>query len=77
MRESEKIREIGELTALLTSRAYMRVIDQRRERLQKEANRCIREQKWIEAFSFVARIDDLGKTLEMIQKELESIKKEK
>ena len=77
MRESSRIVDIGELTSIINSRAYRQVLDERREHLQKEANIFIRQQKWMEAFGAILRMDDLAKTLEMLQRKLEDIKKEK
>ena len=74
---TDRIADIGELTSIINSRAYRQVLDERREHLQKEANIFIRQQKWMEAFSAITRMDDLSKTLEMLEKKLADIKKEK
>ena len=71
------INSISELTSIISSRAYRKVLDERREYLQKEANRFIREQDWYGAYACVLKMDDLHKTLEMLEKKLEDIKKEK
>ena len=71
------INSISELTSIINSRAYRKVLDERKDYLQKEANSFIRQQKWTEAFGAVIRMDDLGQTLKMLEKELADIKKEK
>jgi len=77
MRENDKLQDVGELTSIINSRAYRKVLDERRDWLQKEANAFIRQQKWTEAYGAILRMDDLGKTLEMLQKKLDRIKEEK
>jgi len=77
MKDSSKLQDIGELTSIINSRAYRKVLDERRNWLQNEANSFIRQQKWTEAFGAILRMDDLAKTLEMLQRKLEEIKKEK
>ncbi len=75
--KDNRIQDIGELNTILSSRAYRQVLDERRLWLQKQANQFIREQKWTEAYGAIMRMDDLAKTLEMLGKKLEEVKKEK
>jgi hypothetical protein len=77
MRKNDSFQSISELTSIITSRAYREVLEERRNWLQKEANNFIRQQKWTEAFGAVMRMDDLAKTLEMLQRKLDEIKREK
>ncbi len=75
--KEDKIQDISELNHIISSRAYRRVLDERRDWLQKEANVCIRKQDWYGAFSAIARMDDLWTTLRMLEKSLEDLKKGK
>jgi len=74
MRDISRLQEVTELNAIVSSRAYRRVLEKHALHLQKEANRCIREQKWTEAFANVAKIDDLTQILKMVELELKEAK---
>ncbi len=72
---SDKIILIGELENILHSKAFYLVLEERKSSLQNEVNSYIKQQDWFNAYATVAKIGDLYKTREMLQKKLEDLKK--
>lgn len=71
----DRITEIGDATEVIKSSALREIMRRRRESLQKEVNRFLREQKFTEAYGALSKLDDLAKTFEMIDKYLIELKK--
>lgn len=76
MAKSETYREIMEITNVLQSKAFRQVLSDRKNYLQEAANSFVRQQQWTEAFATIAKMDDLNKTVDIMTKRLEDLKKE-
>lgn len=76
MAKSETYREIMEITNVLQSKAFRQVLSDRKHYLQDLANSFVRQQEWTEAFAAIAKMDDLNKTVDIMNKRLEDLKKE-
>lgn len=68
--------DIGDLTSVVNSSALRRVLGDRKEYLQKEVNRFVREQNLIQAFGALMRLDDIEKMYLVIEDKIAELKKE-
>lgn len=73
----DKIREIGELTALIRSRSLQRVLQERKIYLQIEVNRFVWAKDLISAYGELCKLKDIDKTMQAIEKRLKQMKEEK
>ena len=78
--ESPEITELDNLTKLLTSNEWfeaLKVIKAHKEFLQKEVNRHVKEQKLIEAYGALSKLEDADKIFKMIKERHDILRKEK
>jgi len=71
--------ELDNLTLLVNSEQwleYVKLLKQRKDFLQKEVNRYVREQKLVEAYGELSKLDDIDKTLQLVKSKLETLRKE-
>ena len=71
--------ELDNLTLLVNSEQwveYVKLLKQRKDFLQGEVNRFVREQKLIEAYGELCKFDDINKTLQLVKSKLETLRKE-
>lgn len=66
-----------ELEAIKGSGVFKSIITEYKDRLQKEANSLIRQQRFTEAFGEVQKIDCLDTLFKHIDNKIEQIEKEK
>ena len=69
-------RELSELVGVNESKAYRRILEQRKAFLQNEVNKFVRQQLIIEAYAAVKRLDDIDKGMEAVNKRIFDIRKE-
>lgn len=80
MANKEGFEEYSELVSLGTSsgwRKYIAILERRKEFLQKEINRFVREQKLFEAYGTLSKMDDLNKIVNSLSQKVEELKGEK
>ena len=70
-----KILEIGEIKSILSSRALSKVLQTRKEYLQKKVNEFVRGQEWTKAYGELCKFDDIDQMMEILKMRLEELQK--
>lgn len=68
--------ELKKLTTYKEWRHYIKLLGEHQAFLQKEVNRCVREQNLIGAYGFLARFDDIPRIMGKVVQRIKSTKKE-
>ncbi len=77
-KENPLIIELDELTTLVTSvnwAQYLKLLKGRKEFLQKEVNRFVRGKDLMEAFGALSKLEDIDKTIDILKKRIEELRK--
>ena len=77
MHPKDKIVEISELKAILSSQVLRRILQKRRAYHQNKVNEYVRAQKFTEAYGALKVLDDIDKFGDIVQSEYEKLTKEK
>lgn len=67
--------ELNELNTIVNSSALLRILNKHKVYLQGKVNSSVREQKWIEAYAYLGRMEDFDKILDLIKQEISNIEK--
>lgn len=71
----DNVSDIGELTAIKSSSAFARLLEERKIYLQSQINRFVREQNLIQSYGELCKLEDIDKLMEMVNKTIEELKK--
>ncbi len=75
MANSRTTENVGELTALLHSKAFYEILAEHKQSLQAEVNKFVAAQDLINAYGALRTMKDVGRILMLTQKKLEDLKK--
>jgi hypothetical protein len=68
---------IQELRSIVQSTAFRAVLAERREYFQKEVNRFVGDQDWMNAYASLKRFEDTNKLIEILEQKIAQAKGEK
>jgi predicted house-cleaning noncanonical NTP pyrophosphatase (MazG superfamily) len=68
--------ELTELVNVSESRAFQQFLDERKQRLQEEVNKFVKQQDMIEAYGALSKLNDIVKTMDMLKQRIFDLRKE-
>ena len=67
--------ELSELLSIINSPALRGLLDERKKFMQGKVNQFVREQKLMEAYGALSKLDDIDKFRDVLSKRIRTIQK--